>query len=232
MSPTNYYKVGGSLKNTHPTYVKREGDHLLINALKNRDFCYVLNSRQMGKSSLRVQTMKQLEKEGLKCASIDVTKIGSHVTQYAWYQGFASEFLRGFRLREKVKLNHWWQEHSAATPVQRLGESIEDVLLVELSQTLVIFVDEIDSMIKLEFKDDFFLLLSLLVIIRLLFGCFSGVGEISDRTRKAGNADKIGCSVKSKPDIRGGEAESSDRFRLALRKCIISETRSSRRYDY
>ncbi|WP_293081180.1 AAA-like domain-containing protein [Okeania sp. SIO3B5] len=156
LSPTNYYKVGGSLKYTHPTYVKREGDRLLIDALRNRDFCYVLNSRQMGKSSLRVQVTKQLEKEGLKCASIDLNKISSYATQDGWYQGFASELLRGFRLRGKVKLDHWWQEHTAANPVQCLGELIEDVLLAELSQTLVIFVDEIDSMIKLEFKDDFF----------------------------------------------------------------------------
>ncbi|NEP04794.1 MAG: hypothetical protein F6K34_08100, partial [Okeania sp. SIO4D6] len=187
LSPTNYYKVGGSLKYTHPTYVKREGDRLLIDALRNRDFCYVLNSRQMGKSSLRVRAMKQLEKEGLKCASIDVTKIGSHVTQDAWYEGFASELLRGFRLREKVKLNHWWQEHSAATPVQRLREFIEDVLLVEFSQTLVIFVDEIDSMIKLKFKDDFFAFIRACYNQRVdnrdyerLTFCLLGVATVSD----------------------------------------------------
>ncbi|MDY7008680.1 MAG: AAA-like domain-containing protein, partial [Cyanobacteriota bacterium] len=187
LSTTNYYKVGGSLKSTHPTYVKRESDRLLIDALKNRDFCYVLNSRQMGKSSLRVQAMKELEKEGLKCASIDVTKIGSNVTQDAWYQGFASELLRGVRLREKVKLNHWWQEHSAATPVQRLGELIEDVLLVEFSQTLVIFVDEIDSMIKLEFKDDFFAFIRACYNQRVdnqdyerLTFCLLGVATVSD----------------------------------------------------
>ncbi|NEQ35801.1 MAG: hypothetical protein F6K40_05685, partial [Okeania sp. SIO3I5] len=187
LSPTNYYKVGGSLKYTHPTYVKREGDRLLIDALRNRDFCYVLNSRQMGKSSLRVRAMKQLEKEGLKCASIDVTKIGSYVTQDAWYEGFASELLRGFRLREKVKLNDWWQEHSAANPVQRLGELIEDVLLVEFSQTLVIFVDEIDSMIKLEFKDDFFAFIRACYNQRVdnqdyerLTFCLLGVATVSD----------------------------------------------------
>jgi WD40 repeat protein/tetratricopeptide (TPR) repeat protein len=41
-------------------------------------------------------------------------------------------------------------------PLQRLRELIEDVLLGEFSQNLVIFIDEIDSIIKIKFREDFF----------------------------------------------------------------------------
>jgi len=156
MSDENYYKVGGSLEYQHPTYVARQADSDLYEGLKNGDFCYVLNSRQMGKSSLRVQMMKKLKEQGVKCASIDMTRIGSHVTPQEWYAGVVSELLRGFSLSRKVNFSSWWRDRELLPPLQRLRELIEDVLLAEFSQNLVIFIDEIDSIIKIQFKEDFF----------------------------------------------------------------------------
>ena len=60
-SVSNYnFQSGGTLPANHPSYVEREADHELFERLKNGDFCYVLNSRQMGKSSLWVQTFQKL----------------------------------------------------------------------------------------------------------------------------------------------------------------------------
>jgi O-acetyl-ADP-ribose deacetylase (regulator of RNase III) len=156
MSDENYYKVGGSLEYQHPTYVVRQADSDLYDGLKNGEFCYVLNSRQMGKSSLRVQMMKKLKEQGVKCASVDMTRIGSHVTPQEWYAGVVSELLRGFSLSKKVNFSSWWRERELLPPLQRLRELIEDVLLAEFTENLVIFIDEIDSIIKIKFKGDFF----------------------------------------------------------------------------
>jgi len=160
---TNYsYQIGGSLQTNAPCYVTRKADFQLYNALKKGEFCYVLNSRQMGKSSLLVQTRHRLQQEGFKCTTIDMTRIGSeNLTPLQWYKGIVTELWRGFHLLGKFNLKTWWRNEEEISLLQRLSNFIEDVLLVQFSEeNLVIFIDEIDSILSLDFStDDLFALI-------------------------------------------------------------------------
>jgi hypothetical protein len=160
---TNYqYQVGGSLSNDAPTYIVRQADSELYQALKTGQFCYILNSRQMGKSSLLVHTRYCLEQQGYACHTIDLTKIGSeNITPLQWYKGIVTELWRGFNLIGKLRLKSWWQETENISLLQKLSQFIESVILANVTaEKIFIFVDEIDSILGLDFPvDDFFALI-------------------------------------------------------------------------
>ena len=148
------YQVGGTVAIESPTYVTRQADADLYAALQAGEFCYVLNCRQMGKSSLRARTMQRLQAEGVVCAAVDISVADAEREE--WYSGIISSLAYELKLTD-FNLDDWWQQQKLLPLAQRFGKFLEAVVLRSIAQKIVIFIDEIDSMLSLKFNtDDFF----------------------------------------------------------------------------
>src|SRR5947207_5179094 len=72
-SNPDFYIAGGTLDSTASSYIVREADKELLDTVKGGQFCYILTSRQMGKSSLMVRTASSLQESGVASVIIDLS---------------------------------------------------------------------------------------------------------------------------------------------------------------
>src|SRR5438132_12316618 len=136
----NFYVTGGTLRRDAPSYVKREADDDLYDGLSAGQFCYVLTSRQMGKSSLMVRAAVRLRADGISVAVLDLTALGQNVTAEQWYQGLLG--LVGEQLNFEDELEDFWAANKQIGPLQRWMRAIREVVMTSKPGRIVIFVDE------------------------------------------------------------------------------------------
>ncbi|WP_375470867.1 AAA-like domain-containing protein, partial [uncultured Nostoc sp.] len=164
MANPSIYTVGGTVQAGGGIYIPRQADEELLGLCQSAIFVYVLTPRQMGKSSLMVRTAETLREEGISSVIVDLQELGANVTAEQWYFGFL------VKLDDQLMFNtdvvSWWQEHQHLGVSQRLTQFFERVLLAEVDGQVVIFVDEIDSTLSLDFTDDFFIAIRYLYVAR------------------------------------------------------------------
>ncbi|MCI0746447.1 MAG: AAA-like domain-containing protein [Verrucomicrobia subdivision 3 bacterium] len=151
----SFYVTGGTMRRDAPSYVERKADRELLEALLRGEFCYVLTSRQMGKSSLMVRTADKLRGRAVHVVVLDLSGIGQNLTPEQWYDGLIARIGRQLRLEDPLEA--FWSGHQRISPVQRFCVALRDVVLPQVAGPLVIFVDEIDVVRSLPFSmDEFF----------------------------------------------------------------------------
>lgn len=154
ISKASIFTVGGTVQAGSGVYICRKADTELLELCRKGEFTYVLSTRQIGKSSLMVHTSEQLNREGILSAIVDLTRIGVQVTAEQWYLGVITGIADDLEL--EIDPVEWWVENHHLGPTQRLTLFFEKVLLANVRERVVIFMDEIDSTIRLPFADDFY----------------------------------------------------------------------------
>lgn len=155
-----FYQVKGALPANAPSYIKRDADDQLYDALIHHKYCYVLNYRQVGKSSLKNSCASRLEKKGHTCVHIDLTEIGSkNIDVEKWYFSFMYIIIHKLNLSQK-KLREYWCNKNL-TVISRVALIFDEFILKETSEQITIFIDEIDFILSInKFNtDNFFALI-------------------------------------------------------------------------
>lgn len=149
-----FYKSGGTLAGDAPSYVTRRADADLLEALVEGDFCYVLTSRQMGKSSLVSRCRLALRDRAIHQAVLDLQRFGTNLTVEQWVNGLLNALAEDLDLEDEI--DDFLDEHPSLSPHQTWMTCLRQVVLEEMSGPLVIFVDEIDIVRALPFATDEF----------------------------------------------------------------------------
>ena len=160
----NIYSLGGTVQASKGIYISRQADKKLLELCQQAEFTYILTSRQMGKSSLMISTASELKKFSVKSVIIDLTKIGTQVSVEQWYLGLLLEIEEQLMLDTDVE--QWWEANTNVGVTQRLTNFFQHVLLKEVASPVVVFVDEIDTTLSLDFTDDFFAAIRYLYVAR------------------------------------------------------------------
>ncbi len=156
-SVRDFYVTGGTVPPDAGSYVVRAADRQLLEALEHAEYCHVLTTRQMGKSSLMTRTAERLAEAGAQSIQITLETIvqsGDYPDSDKFFYGIANRIDR--KLGFGMRLSSWWQERNRLPSTQRFYEYLTELLPGSHDRPLVVFIDEIDSMIGQPFADDFF----------------------------------------------------------------------------
>lgn len=187
---SRFFATGGTMPLNAPSYIRRQADEELYQYLSEGKFCYVLDSRQVGKSSLMVRAKERLRAEGVTVAQIDLQSIGQNVTVEQWYGSLVTQL--GDELLLGDDLYDFFEDarkQERFGPLERWIRTLTEVVLQRCGGQIVIFVDEIDQVRTLQsrFSTDEF---------------FTGIRELYNRRSSSSELKRltfclIGCATPS-----------------------------------
>jgi len=151
-----FFSVGAPLHAVRTGYVFRSADQQLLDTLLNGENAHVIAPARSGKTSLVAAASAQLQSQGIRVALIDLAQISERdggTDAGRWYYNIAYRIVRQLRL--KTDLQAWWQDKSMVSNRQRLVEFYIEVVLKNVPDRIVIFIDEIQCIAGLPFAEHF-----------------------------------------------------------------------------
>src|SRR5258708_36659329 len=136
-----FYVTGGTLPHDAPCYIRRKADDELYDGIRRGELCFLLTSRQMGKSSLMVRTAARLRAEGTSVVVLDLTTVGRSLSLEQWYRGLLSRI--GDQLDLEEELDKFWREHSFLGPLQRWMSAVRGGPLARCPDRLSGFIQHV-----------------------------------------------------------------------------------------
>ena len=149
-------QVGGALDFRKHLYITRQAvEDELFGLLEEGEYCNILTSRQVGKTTVMMKTAARLIDMQRRVAIIDIAgKLGGEEDATGWYIGLLESITEECDI--PIDITQWWADQGGATANQRFIRFFRDIILTDDEPPLVVFIDEIDSTLRLPYTDDFF----------------------------------------------------------------------------
>lgn len=146
-------QVGGTLIPGRDIYIVRPEDEQLFELLRNGEYVNILSSRQVGKSSLMLSAAFRLRDQGCRFAVVDLTALGTPADAGGYFRGLVGEIAR--QLGVSFAGANFWRV-DAGTSSQQFIRFFREIVAEQIAGPVVVFLDEIDSTLKLPYTDDLF----------------------------------------------------------------------------
>ncbi len=116
----------------------------------------MLQSPQIGKTSLIAHTIEQLNPNTHQAVRIDLSQFPLSQREEDWFYNIVR--ILDDQLDLTTDVITWWSKPSvfALPPYIRLTKLMTDVILPEMTMPIVLFIDEVERTITLPFRDHFF----------------------------------------------------------------------------
>ncbi len=133
------------------SYIERDADRNLVKEInKNQSYPYCLAPRQSGKSSLIAHTIKKLDSNNFETIFIDFSEFSPE--ELNSYYNFLDTLTD--KIKADLSLFDTIERAEDFTATKNLKSTLEYIAKNE--KRVIIFLDEIDRIIDLDFKDAFF----------------------------------------------------------------------------
>ncbi|MDG2375761.1 MAG: AAA-like domain-containing protein [Woeseiaceae bacterium] len=149
-----FFNVGSPLHAVRPGYIRRGADDLLFDTLMMGHYAHVIAPDRTGKTSLIAATSARLQNNGFKVAVLDLNQISERdggSDGGRWFYSIAYRLCRQLRL--KTDLQSWWQDHSILSNRQRLVEFYAQIVLKNIQERIIVFIDEVQNVAELPFAE-------------------------------------------------------------------------------
>ena len=181
MNSSFYQFQGGGLQPQALTYVRREADERLLKFAQAEHsscgICYILAPRQSGKTSLMNQADYQLRERNTVCLQVLLQELGTFDSEVKFYFNLLRRICQELlkinefninRLLENLMetLDKVWYQNPDVQPAIRFKEFLIEEVLAKISQKVMIFIDEIQSLMVWQLQNPFIGLLKSLSEIR------------------------------------------------------------------
>jgi internalin A len=148
-------QAGGTLSPRRHVYIERREDKEALHLLLAGEYVNILSSRQMGKSSLMVRIKRELNARGVRVATVDLASdVGAPPQPDSFYLTLLKSIADELELN--VVFGDWWRERSSDTVNRRFLDFFQTIALSRVDGPVVVFLDEIDSTLRLLYTDDLF----------------------------------------------------------------------------